>query len=201
MWIVVKLKRDDLRQVAEEIGLTVPRDAKMIDLKRLIEESDLFKEHYEFIKTVIEQVLKEIKTQKSKENIQIELELFKLERVKKREREREELGLAKFRSSAYNNEISLNGCVTETSIDGQIYCGDSRLYFFKRLCSDMSPVQCSSNFQYSRPNIQSSFSSWPPPYNNIVLNSIILHFDTKATKYLYTCQKKSAYKHIANMQE
>ncbi|GFW06509.1 uncharacterized protein TNCV_2188421 [Trichonephila clavipes] len=78
---VVKLKRDELKIVAEEIGLTVPRDAKMVDLKWLIEESDVFKKDYEFLKTVIEQVLEEIKTQKSKQNSQIELERFKLERV------------------------------------------------------------------------------------------------------------------------
>ncbi|GFX25123.1 DUF1758 domain-containing protein [Trichonephila clavipes] len=33
----------------------------------------------------------------------------------------------KLRNSANNSEISLNGCVTEKSIDGQIYYGDSRL--------------------------------------------------------------------------
>ncbi|GFT17539.1 hypothetical protein TNCV_4807791 [Trichonephila clavipes] len=82
MFIVVKLKRDKLKLVAEEIGLTVQRDAKMICLKRLIEESDVFKEDYEFVKTVIEQVLEESKTQKSKQSSQIELERLKLERVK-----------------------------------------------------------------------------------------------------------------------
>ncbi|GFX88645.1 hypothetical protein TNCV_2660561 [Trichonephila clavipes] len=82
MSLVVKLKRDELRLVAEEIGLTVPRDAKMFYLKRLIEESDVFKEDYEFVKTVIDQVVEKSKTQKSKLNSQIELERLKLERVK-----------------------------------------------------------------------------------------------------------------------
>ncbi|GFY09776.1 uncharacterized protein TNCV_3697381 [Trichonephila clavipes] len=48
MSLVVKLERDELKLVAEEIGLTVPRDAKMFYLKRLIEESGVFKEDYEF---------------------------------------------------------------------------------------------------------------------------------------------------------
>ncbi|GFV33120.1 hypothetical protein TNCV_2967161 [Trichonephila clavipes] len=82
MSLVVKLKRDELRLVAEEIGLIVPRNAKMFYLKRLIEESDVFKEDYEFVKTVIEQVVEKSKTQKSKLNSQIELERLKLERVK-----------------------------------------------------------------------------------------------------------------------
>ncbi|GFU71220.1 uncharacterized protein TNCV_2673841 [Trichonephila clavipes] len=106
---VVKLKRDELKLVAEEIGLTVPRDAKMCYLKRLIEESDVFKEEYEFMKTVIEQVVEESKTQKSKLNSQIER--LKLERVKT------ELKLAKLRNSADNCEILLNICDTEMSID------------------------------------------------------------------------------------
>ncbi|GFV88551.1 uncharacterized protein TNCV_1243621 [Trichonephila clavipes] len=108
---LVKLKRDELRLVAEEIGLTVPRDAKMFYLKWLIEESDVFKEDYEFVKTVIEQVVEKSKTQKSKLNSQIELERLKLERVKA------ELKLAKLRNSANNREISLNVCDTEMSIN------------------------------------------------------------------------------------
>ncbi|GFR06197.1 uncharacterized protein TNCT_539191 [Trichonephila clavata] len=82
MSIVSKLKRNELKLVAVKIGLTVPGDAKMIDLKRLIEESDVFKEDYEFMKSVIEQVLEEVKTQKSQLNVEIELERLKLERVK-----------------------------------------------------------------------------------------------------------------------
>ncbi|GFW52026.1 hypothetical protein TNCV_2818951 [Trichonephila clavipes] len=85
------------------------RNAKIVDLKWLI-ESDVFKEDYELVKTVIEQVLEEIKTQKSKQNSQIELERLKLERVKV------ELKLAKLRNSVNNCEISLNGCETEMSI-------------------------------------------------------------------------------------
>ncbi|GFR18000.1 uncharacterized protein TNCT_398951 [Trichonephila clavata] len=111
MSIVSKLKKNELKLVAEKIGLTVPGDAKMIDLKRLIEESDVFKEDYEFVKSVIEQVLEEVKTQKSQLNGEIELERLKLERVKA------ELNLAKLRSSANNSESSLNGGETEASID------------------------------------------------------------------------------------
>ncbi|GFQ65180.1 integrase catalytic domain-containing protein [Trichonephila clavata] len=111
MSIVSKLKKNELKLVAEKIGLTVPGDAKMIDLKRLIEESDVFKEDYEFVKSVIEQVLEEVKTQKSQLNGEIELERLKLERVKA------ELKLAKLRSSTNNSETSLNGGETEASID------------------------------------------------------------------------------------
>ncbi|GFV13786.1 uncharacterized protein TNCV_3958011 [Trichonephila clavipes] len=82
----------------------------MVYLKRLIEESDVFKD-YEFVKTVIEQVVEESKTQKSKLNSQIKLERLKLERVKA------ELKLAKLRNSADNCEIPLYTCDAEMSID------------------------------------------------------------------------------------
>ncbi|PRD22319.1 UNVERIFIED_CONTAM: hypothetical protein NCL1_49392 [Trichonephila clavipes] len=48
---------DVLGLVAEEIGLTFPKDARRVDLKWLIEESDVYKENYEFVKTVIEQFI------------------------------------------------------------------------------------------------------------------------------------------------
>ncbi|GFY29739.1 uncharacterized protein TNCV_1813171 [Trichonephila clavipes] len=111
MSIVVKLKKDELKLVAEEIGLTVPREAKRVELKRLIEESDVFKEDYEFVKTVIEQLLEETKTQESEHNSQLELERLKLERVKA------ELELAQLGNNASKRETSFNKCETETSID------------------------------------------------------------------------------------
>ncbi|GFU21862.1 DUF1758 domain-containing protein [Trichonephila clavipes] len=111
MSIVVKLKKDELKLVAEEIGLTVPREAKRVELKRLIEESDVFKEDYEFVKTVIEQLLEETKTQESEHNSQLELERLKLERVKA------ELELAQLGNNASKSETSFNKCGTETSIE------------------------------------------------------------------------------------
>ncbi|GFX88857.1 integrase catalytic domain-containing protein [Trichonephila clavipes] len=111
MSIVVKLKKDELKLVSEEIGLTVPREAKRVDLKRLIEESDVFKEDYEFVKTVIEQLLEETKTQESELNSQLELERLKLERVKA------ELELAQLGTNASKSETSFNKCETEMSID------------------------------------------------------------------------------------
>ncbi|PRD31561.1 UNVERIFIED_CONTAM: hypothetical protein NCL1_23201 [Trichonephila clavipes] len=83
----------------------------MVYLKRFIEESGVFKEDYEFVKTVIGQVLEESETQKFKPKNQIELERLKLERVKA------ELKLAKLRNSANTCEISLNTCDTEMCID------------------------------------------------------------------------------------
>ncbi|GFV88270.1 hypothetical protein TNCV_4543161 [Trichonephila clavipes] len=94
----------------------------MVELKQLIEESNVFKEDHECVKPLIEQVLEEIKTPKSKQISQIKPERLKLERVKA------ELKSAKLRNSANNSEISLNGCEPEMSIDGQIYCGGSRLF-------------------------------------------------------------------------
>ncbi|GFX31255.1 uncharacterized protein TNCV_2027561 [Trichonephila clavipes] len=92
-------------------GLTVPKDAKRVDLRRLIEESDVYKEDYEFVKTVIEKVLEETKAPEFKHNGQLELERLKLERVEA------ELELAQLRTNTSNRETSFNGGETGTSID------------------------------------------------------------------------------------
>lgn len=78
---IAKLRKDEMQLVAEEIGLSVSEGAKKIDLKILIEESDVFKNDYDFVKGVIDQVLEEKKNKKADQDIQIELERLKLDRI------------------------------------------------------------------------------------------------------------------------
>ena len=43
---IAKLRKNELELVAKEIGLSVPEGAKKIDLKRLTEDSDAFKNDF-----------------------------------------------------------------------------------------------------------------------------------------------------------
>ncbi|GFU17143.1 hypothetical protein NPIL_419641 [Nephila pilipes] len=52
-----KLKKDELRIVAEEIGLVVNEGMKKSELRRLIEDSDVFKNDNEAVKSAVEDVL------------------------------------------------------------------------------------------------------------------------------------------------
>ncbi|GFT24123.1 hypothetical protein NPIL_154831 [Nephila pilipes] len=52
-----KLKKDELRTVAEEIGLVVNEGMKKSELRRLIEDSDVFKNDNEAVKSAVEDAL------------------------------------------------------------------------------------------------------------------------------------------------
>ncbi|GFT21876.1 integrase catalytic domain-containing protein, partial [Nephila pilipes] len=54
---IAKLKKDEIRIVAEEIGLFVNEGMKKSELRRLIEDSDVFKNDNEAVKKVVEDVL------------------------------------------------------------------------------------------------------------------------------------------------
>ncbi|GBO13006.1 hypothetical protein AVEN_225145-1 [Araneus ventricosus] len=79
---IAKLKKDELKLVAEEIGLAVTESMKKSEIRRLIEESEVFINDNETVQDAIDQVLEEKKNQKSDQDGQIELERLKLERIK-----------------------------------------------------------------------------------------------------------------------
>ncbi|GFT48608.1 hypothetical protein NPIL_275401, partial [Nephila pilipes] len=54
---IAKLKKDELRTVAEEIGLVVNEGMKKSELRRLIEDSDVFKNDNEAVKSAVEDAL------------------------------------------------------------------------------------------------------------------------------------------------
>lgn len=114
---LAKLKKDELKLVAEEIGLAVTEGMKKSDIRRLIEESEVFKNDYEVVKDAIDQVSEEKRNQKSDQDDKIELERLKLERVKI------ELQLAQLKSNGNNAETSFehdNKKETEESLDSLI---------------------------------------------------------------------------------
>ncbi|GBM96046.1 hypothetical protein AVEN_111440-1 [Araneus ventricosus] len=77
---IAKLKKDELKLVAEEIGLAVTESMKKSEIRRLIEESEVFINDHETVQDAIDQVLEEKK--KNQKSDQIELERLKLERIK-----------------------------------------------------------------------------------------------------------------------
>ncbi|GFT23401.1 uncharacterized protein NPIL_638711 [Nephila pilipes] len=78
---IAKLKKDELRIVAEEIGLVVNEGMKKSELRRLIEDSDVFKNDKEAVKSAVEDVL-ENRNKKSDQDSEIEIERLKIERIK-----------------------------------------------------------------------------------------------------------------------
>ena len=46
---IKSLKKDELKLVAEELGLNIPSGVKVINLKNLIKNSDIYTKHFEFV--------------------------------------------------------------------------------------------------------------------------------------------------------
>ncbi|GFS75735.1 uncharacterized protein NPIL_67171 [Nephila pilipes] len=79
--VETKLKKDELRIVAEEIGLVVNEGMKKSEFRRLIEDSYVFKNDNEAVKSAVEDVL-ENRNKKSDQDSEIEIERLKIERIK-----------------------------------------------------------------------------------------------------------------------
>ncbi|GFS84735.1 uncharacterized protein NPIL_430041 [Nephila pilipes] len=77
---IAKLKKVELRTVAEEIGLAVNEGMKKSEIRRLIEDSDVFKNDNEAVKSAVEDVL-ENRNKKSDQESEIEIERLKIERI------------------------------------------------------------------------------------------------------------------------
>ncbi|GBM87061.1 hypothetical protein AVEN_117910-1 [Araneus ventricosus] len=78
-----QLRKDDIIQVAKDMGLTVPADVRFIDLKSLIENSDIYKNQLEVMQKIIDSVTEERqrKAEESKEKLEFErLKLAQLEK-------------------------------------------------------------------------------------------------------------------------
>ncbi|GFT67848.1 uncharacterized protein NPIL_415841, partial [Nephila pilipes] len=102
---IAKLRKVELRTVAEEIGLVVNEGMKKSELRRLIEDSDVFKNDNEAMKSAAEDVL-ENRNKKSDQDSEIEIERLKIERIKL------ELQLAQVKANG--NNISFDqGCKSE----------------------------------------------------------------------------------------
>ncbi|GFT48329.1 uncharacterized protein NPIL_350211 [Nephila pilipes] len=102
---IAKLKKDEIRIVAEEIGLLVNEGMKKSELRRLIEDSDVFKNDNEAVKSAVENVL-ENRNKKSDQDGEIEIERLKIERIKL------ELQLAQVKANGNNTSFD-QGCKSE----------------------------------------------------------------------------------------
>ncbi|GFW54751.1 hypothetical protein TNCV_2653911 [Trichonephila clavipes] len=64
-----KFKKDELRCIAEELKLVVPDNAKVLDLRELIQESEIYKNYKETDQAIVDRVLEEINVEEMKTKI------------------------------------------------------------------------------------------------------------------------------------
>ncbi|GFW62976.1 DUF1758 domain-containing protein [Trichonephila clavipes] len=103
MALKLNLKKDKLISVAVEMGLVIPGKAKIIDLKKLIELSAVYKDDIEFVRSLVENALEKSKQEAEKNECkaEIQLEKIKLAQIEK------ELELANVRKESEKNPQTL----------------------------------------------------------------------------------------------
>lgn len=106
---LIKLKKDELKLVAEELNLTVPEGAKIVDLKTLIESSEVFKTDKDLVKSVIDYALEELKNKRSDVEVKLEFERIKLAQLEK------QLELANIQKELPHNSSLSTESAVETS--------------------------------------------------------------------------------------
>ncbi|GFW64202.1 hypothetical protein TNCV_709071 [Trichonephila clavipes] len=102
--------KDELISVAVEMGLVIPSKAKIIDLKKLIESSAVYKNDIEFVRSLVENALEKSKqeaeknereAEKIEREAEIQLEKIKLSQIEK------QLELEKVRKKSEKNPQTL----------------------------------------------------------------------------------------------
>ncbi|GFX04651.1 integrase catalytic domain-containing protein [Trichonephila clavipes] len=103
MALKLNLNKDELISFAVEMGLVIPSDAKIIDLKKLIESSAVYKNDIEFVRSLVENALEKSKqeAEKNEREAEIQLEKIKLSQIEK------QLELAKVRKESEKNPQTL----------------------------------------------------------------------------------------------
>ncbi|GFU27225.1 integrase catalytic domain-containing protein [Trichonephila clavipes] len=103
MALKLNLKKDEFISVTVEMGLVIPSKAKIIDLKKLIESSAVYKNNIEFVRSLVENALEKSKqeAEKNEREAEIQLEKIKLSQIEK------QLELAKVRKESEKNPQTL----------------------------------------------------------------------------------------------
>ncbi|GFX73536.1 integrase catalytic domain-containing protein [Trichonephila clavipes] len=112
-----KFKKDKLRSIADELKLVVPDNAKVLDLRELLQESEIYKNDKETYQAIVDCVLEEINDKRNENENRLEIEKIKLSQLEK------ELEIAKLhnesgKSLPLQNENQL--ITTECNIESLI---------------------------------------------------------------------------------
>ncbi|GFX72395.1 integrase catalytic domain-containing protein [Trichonephila clavipes] len=132
MALKLNLKKDELISVAVEMGLEIPSKAKIIDLKKLIESSAVYKNDIEFVRSLVENALEKSKQEAEKNEREAEIQL---EKIKLSQIEREaEIQLEKIKLSQIEKQLELAKFASRLSATFDYYCQLCKVNEFRSLC-------------------------------------------------------------------
>ncbi|GFX42088.1 integrase catalytic domain-containing protein [Trichonephila clavipes] len=92
-----KFKKDELMCSAEKLKLVVPDNAEVLDLRELIQESEIYKNDKETYQAIVDCVLEEINDRRNENENRLEIEKIKLSQLEK------ELEIAKLHNQSGKN--------------------------------------------------------------------------------------------------
>ncbi|GFV06556.1 integrase catalytic domain-containing protein [Trichonephila clavipes] len=98
-----KFKKDELRWIADELKLVVPDNAKVLDLRELIQESEIYKNDKKMYQAIVDCVLEEINDRRNENENRLEIEKIKLSQLEK------ELEIAKLHNQSGKSLPLQNG--------------------------------------------------------------------------------------------
>ncbi|GFX70517.1 uncharacterized protein TNCV_874911 [Trichonephila clavipes] len=78
-----EFKKDELRSIADKLKLVVPDNAKVLDLRELIQESEIYKNDKETYQAIVDCVLEEINDKRNENENRLEIEKIKLSQLEK----------------------------------------------------------------------------------------------------------------------
>ncbi|GFW91265.1 DUF1758 domain-containing protein [Trichonephila clavipes] len=76
-----KFRKDELMCITEELKLVVPDNAKVLDLRELIQESEIYKNDKETYQAIVDCVLEEINDRRNENKNRLEIESIKLSQL------------------------------------------------------------------------------------------------------------------------
>ncbi|GFS82927.1 hypothetical protein TNCV_1568141 [Trichonephila clavipes] len=100
-----KFKKDELRSIADELKLVVPDNAKVLDLRELIQESEIYKNDKETYQAIVDCVLEEINDKRNENENRLEIEKIKLSQLEHENENR--LEIEKIKLSQLEKELEI----------------------------------------------------------------------------------------------
>ncbi|GFT43177.1 uncharacterized protein NPIL_87661 [Nephila pilipes] len=102
MSVLNNIRKSVLKLISQELGQTVIVDARMIEIKTVIEDTDIFKTGPEFVRVIIKSIAEDRKTETEEEQSKSEYERVRLARLEKK------LELEKLRLQSASENVDNN---------------------------------------------------------------------------------------------
>ncbi|GFT30545.1 DUF1758 domain-containing protein [Trichonephila clavipes] len=100
-----KFKKDELRSIADELKLVVPDNAKVLDLRELIQESEIYRNDKETYQAIVDCVLEEINDKRNENENRLEIEKIKLSQLEHENENRLEIEKIKLSQKPHHRLI------------------------------------------------------------------------------------------------